>query len=146
MYISVDHFTNLEDVVLSFLEYHGFRHFESVDEPLYLLLDEVHMLLRAFKKKTFRPGKDNVVRVFGRTTEELFVDYLLEGALERSFLSLLHYLASNVPGPLSYEKISSMTGIPKFTAEKYLDCLTLEGLLLRVEHCRRNATLLHTPS
>ncbi len=228
MYISADHFPDLEGAVHAFLEYHGFKYYESVDRPLYLFLDEVHYfprwdlllkrmhdasdmlhvfatgssalrvlmspdLYRRAKKvhvpplffheylvfRAFREGKKSeqvkrVVDILGKTTTELFVDYLLVGGFpffsksraetyervrdvvdrvlwkdigsmahpnQYTFLSLLHYLSSNVPGPLSYDKISRMLGISKSTVEKYLTYMVAAGLLIRVEHCRRNRPL-----
>ncbi len=219
VYINTDFFPDLDDAVSTFLEYHGFKNIESVDQDLYILIDEVHqyqgwntllkrlydgsdklyilvtgssalhilaspdVLRRAAKLRlpplffteyllirAFKEGKKldkAVYKVFGKTTQELFVDYLLTGGfpfftgdreidydkivevvnrvvwqdlsnlthVSPLFFRFLKYLARNVPGPLSYEKISKMLGISKTTVERYINYLTLAGLVKRVEPC-----------
>lgn len=51
------------------------------------------------------------------------------------FLRFLKYLAANVPGPISYVKISNMLGISRTTVERYINYIISAGLLKRVEPC-----------
>jgi len=48
---------------------------------------------------------------------------------------LLRYLSANVPGPLSYQKVSNLLGISRATVERYLSLLVEADLVKRVEPC-----------